>query len=257
MASALADVLLRASAGAGPVRDNDPNMLARSLIDAPQIMNPTWPYRLGQAAGDHFRAKPSFDWGAFGGPSGERDDPMRARQVEETVPLALGAAIGGTAFAPRGSLGMAGGKLVQSDMMAVPGAKMPTGYGRFSLEVHRGGGTPSVSHQLREGKPLFAHTDKNIAAEYGKTESFHIDPEGYLDARTPEGAKIWKEINRNEMKAGERGYEGVIYPDPHDWAAPVNGHEVAIIDHSSVLLPGERAWVQAERAAGRDPFGSK
>lgn len=178
---------------------------------------------------------------------------MRSVGIGESVKNAL--------FLPRDENGVprapGATDFVSAALMAIPGAKMPTGYGRFSLEVHRGGGTPSVSHQLREGKPLFAHTDKNIAAEYGKTESFHVDPESYLDARTPEGAKIWKEINRNEMKAGERGYEGVIYPDPHDWAAPVNGHEVAILDHSSVLLPGERAWVAAERAAGRDPFGSK
>lgn len=69
--------------------------------------------KLVQSTIEHFSEKPPFDWGAFNGPSGVRDDPMRERQADATVPLAVGTMGGGTAFAPRGSLGMAGGKLVQ------------------------------------------------------------------------------------------------------------------------------------------------
>ena len=54
------------------------------------LRNHSLVYRAGEAIYKHLKDKPDFDWSVFQGPSGEREDTLRAKQVEETFPIALG-----------------------------------------------------------------------------------------------------------------------------------------------------------------------
>ncbi len=95
------------------------------------------PGAMGRATGQHLaesyqNAKPANILGPFtAGPSGERDDPLRAAQVEQAMPLATSAMTGATPFASKGALGIFGGRLAATaDQAALKRAEEMAAAGR-------------------------------------------------------------------------------------------------------------------------------
>lgn len=135
--------------------------------------------------------------------------------------------------------------------LAAPAVQSGAGMGVRTL--HRGGWRPGDADDAADylsvdrgyGAPtLFAHESRDVAGEYGPVGALRVRDDNFLDATTPEGAKLWKEFEKggDGLKAAKKaGYSGVIYPDPHDWDFDVDGAEVAIFDPGALLFAGDPA----------------
>lgn len=116
----------------------------------------------------------------------------------------------------------------------------------FTLTAYRGGSTPLRAAEIGESIPgtgryeFYAHTNPDIAREYGTVSEMRIDPSKFFDARTEEGLRQWKAWGQRISEAEKAGYKGAIYPDPHDWGGPIEGHEIVIFDPKSLRLRADK-----------------
>lgn len=194
--------------------------------------SPTWRERAAQwLLGDRYgAAKQNFVQGLMGTTGLGQSGMGLADLTPAGVPMAVQ-----EAYRSGDPQGMA--------LAAMPGGgSMTRGARRNLITVYRGGTTPWFADEWDTvyRPELFAHTDRNIAAQYGGVSEFKVDRSSLFDA-TKDSQK-WREfINTGDPLNAVRkaGYKGAIYPDDHDWEIPVNGLELAIFDPSAAILPGE------------------
>lgn len=194
--------------------------------------HPTWRERAAQwLLGDHYgAAKENFVSGLMGTTGLGQSGMGLADLTPAGVPMAVQ-----EAYRARDPQGMA--------LAAMPGGgSIARGAKQKLITAYRGGSTPWFADEWDTvyHPELFAHTDRNIAAQYGGVSEFKVDRSSLFDA-TKDPQK-WREfINTGDPLNAVRkaGYKGAIYPDDHDWEIPVNGLELAIFDPSAAILPGE------------------